>query len=851
MPEERHLGRLFLFVLVALLAAGCSRDAGDEPTVDSARLLTDGRREAVHWIVAGRQEAVSPELAVQLGYLERHRLGLGSPFRLIEFLLNDPRLNESARRRTAWALLARTLDGQGYQLDPTVLDLVGATGAEWMAGVGRYHLRLIENLISEAPDPRSGELAVRLAYALAAAEGSVSPAAPLVVAQTAALARDRELARRDAKRLVRAAQEEGSDPLDLLVDWRTDRAFEVEAPPLTPLPAESEREAIEFALRLVRTVERLGPRLVANGQTTRQMWSGSGSLLGPEAARVLAEVAEEFEAPPRTPVVAAVRAQGRDGGTGWLEEGEREAWDRFLTRARDEEGLAAEYALLLESVPDAAMAAGSVVLSAAVGMRTYAQEKIWFPGFGGPSARELEDGFGLAAVRFDPDVPAAWRPFYRGVLADALTELQRVLPSLNVRGLAFHFGSRRGGEATLALHDPLRRTIYLSPETGMGTLAHEVAHDLDWQVALRRFRVRGDYASDRVVRERGGPMAGALQRLSTATLRPPVPGDPASVIHAQRPAEVFARSVDWFVLVSLAREGRSNGYLTSAQDGLLTGYGTVRPPDIGGDAGQALVAILDEIAPVYPETRDWFLRSYGPNRTPTAYDLVRRILETELEGEGLALEWVAEGAEEVGAEVPHAPPLGIAGAVRERFRTLTAVRGAALAMTDARWCRTPGESYDSGLALARRRLVARAAEARGRGVAIHYAGLLAGHEGREWISGSFFRGEDADTGLDSLSIAFLDEMAAEVRRLGEVRVEGRAGEWPGLAAPGYLASLTGIGRGGASTCSALLLGGAERSYAGDVGAPDHFVQLDLKASREPVLQDPVGQVLQIDIVPDW
>ena len=65
-------------------------------------------------------------------------------------------------------------------------------------------------------------------------------------------------------------------------------------------------------------------------------------------------------------------------------------------------------------------------------------------------------------------------------------------------------------------------------------------------------------------------MQGLTSRASSATAengyRPP---------HDLRPAEVFARNFDWFVAVSLAREGRVNGYLTAVQDEVLTGYATV------------------------------------------------------------------------------------------------------------------------------------------------------------------------------------------------------------------------------------------------------------------------------------
>jgi hypothetical protein len=787
MSALRLFARLLL-LLPPLAVAACGSGApGAEEEVDPARLRALGRRDAAHWIAAGRQAGeVSSDAVLPLGYLERLRLGLGSPFRLIDLALHDPRLSEPVRVRTARALLARTLDRQLYQIDPAVLDLVGLAGSEWVAGVGRYHLRLIDDAISESPDPRAGELAVRLAYTLAAAEGSVDAGAPALVAQAAALIRDRELARADARRLLRAAQEAGKDPVALVASWRSERRFEVEQPPLTPLGSEAEREAIEFSLRLARAVQALSPRLAAGAGGARASRPGSASLLGPGAARALAEAATTLGGPPRTPVAVAVEAQRPELRVPWLTPEERSAWRRFLERSRDEEGLVAEYALLLDQVGDAATAAGEAVLGAAVGMRTYAQERIWFPGYGGPTTRELEDRFGLAAVRFDDDVPAAWRPFYRGVLAEALGELQRVLPSLNVRGLTFHLGASRGGAATLALHDPNRRTIFLAPETGMGTRAHEVAHDLDWQVALRRFRVRGDYASDRAVRERGDRLAGSIRRLTSELLRPPIPGDPTPVVHAQRPAEVFARSVDWFVLVSLAREGRSNGYLTSAQDAMLTGYGTVRPPELSGTAGQALVTILDEIAPLYPATRDWFLQSYGPNRALTPYDLVRRIVEAREEVAARAgmvdetgVELALKGA---AAELVAGP--GIAGVVADRFRTLEEARSAALAAVDAWVCRAPTTvAYDPRLGVARRQLIARATEARARGLSLNYAAAIAGTHGRDWMARQFYGPPWPTTEVEPLLADFLGTLALEVERLGEVRVDRFAGAlaWPAFS----------------------------------------------------------------------
>jgi len=759
MKAVRTRASLAIFA-VALLAVGCGKE-GDGVQVDAGRVVARGRAYAQELIARERgAEPLSAGDVVALGYLERLRLGLGSPFRLIDQALNDPRLDDATRRSTAQALLARTLDGQAYNVDPAALDRVGVIPYRARPGTGRYHLELIESAITEARDPRAGELAVRLAYALAAAEAGAGRRGTELAAQVAALIRDREIARADADRLLREAAATGRDPVDLVPVWRATRRFDVERPILAPLPLAAEREALELAPRLAQAIREAGPRVAATNATPR---ASDMPLLGPDAAHRLVEVADSLDMPPQAPIVVALGiherellAQARDGA-------ERAARERFARRATNEERLAAEHALLAAG----GTAGGTVaraVLSAAVGMRPFAQERVWFPGFGGPSTRELEDRFGLAAVTFD-DVPPAWRPYYRRMLADALTDLQRVLPSLDLRGLSVHFGKSSTKAATLAVHDPRRRTIYLPPATGAGTIAHEVAHDLDWQVALRRFRVRGDYGSDRATRTGADRLAESLRKLTTATLLPPMPGDSVAPIHAQRPAEVFARSLDWFVVVALAAEGRMNGYLSSVQDDLLTGYGTVLPPDVTGTAGLALVRILDEIAPVYPTTRENFLRGYGPFRSLKPYDLVRQVVEAELPEDHTTLHPII-----VAAEGDRTPQMTAAGAIQEAFAALERARDGALAAIDAWICALPAAAYDRGLDIARRRLVAQATAARARGIALRFAEEIAGPEGRRWLARRLHGAPTRPAAADDAVSELLLELEERARKAGNIPI---------------------------------------------------------------------------------
>ncbi|HEX7051865.1 MAG TPA: hypothetical protein VF188_16785, partial [Longimicrobiales bacterium] len=757
---------LLLIVSLCAAAVGCG-PRGSGPGPDIGRAVARGRAAAAGWVEQGREAAgTTAEATIALGYLERLRLGLGSPFRLIDFALHDPRLEASTRRRLGWALLARTLDGEAYRIDAAALDRIGLAGVGARPGVGRYHLELIEGAVSESRDPRGGELAVRLAYALAAAAGDVRREAVTLAAQAAALIVDRELARADAMRLIRVAEATDADPLRLLSTWRAERRFQVGQPPLAPMPLDVEREAMQLAPRLAMAINALAPRLGGGAAAATEAAPTTAPLPGPAAARHMAALADSLNAPPQTAITVAVDVHRYEllDGPG-LTDAERGALERFIERARNEERFAAEYALLgARGTRSAAGTLARIALMAAVGLRPFAQEPVWFPGFGGPSTRELEDRFGLAFVRFDRDVPAAWRPFYRRVLVDALADLQRVLPALDLRGLGIHFGESRSKAATLAIHDPRRRTIYLPPATGAGTIAHEVAHDLDWQVALRRYRVRGDYGSDRATRAGldRDRLAISVRRLSTARLLPPIPGDPAPVAHDRRPAEVFARSIDWFVAVSLARNGRINGYLSSVQDELLTGYGTVTPPDITGEAGRALVSILDEVAPLYPETREWFLRSYGPERAPTAYDLVRRIVEADLSA---APRTVHGTGEDEPAEA--AVELSVMSRAAARFDALAAARDRALAAIDDWVCATPGTAYDARVEIARRRLVARVTTARGRGLALRIAEHIAGADGRAWLARKLYGAPWPAADVDSATAALLTELADRVAALDE------------------------------------------------------------------------------------
>ena len=621
--------RVVLVVLAALAVAlvtelmqGARTRAGVTAELRRARDWSDS-------LVAATRERTDPaEItavdAIALGYLERLRLGLGSPFRLADFALHDPRFDDSTRRRVARAIVARTLAGDGYATDAAVLDYVGTTTHGVVPGTGRRHLALIEAALAGDAHPRGGELAIRLAYALAVAEGSAGRFATVLASRTAALARDRALAMRDARALIAAAKADRSDPLLLLPAWRAARRFEVERPTMAPIPAVEEERAVREAIALLPAL-----RDIADVGADAHIGTAMAPVLGPGAARRLGDLLSVAHAPPQSPVIVAVDGYRESLTTGAGRAPSRRARARFAARARAEDSLAAERALAAWGGAYANGAEPSLaVLAAAVSLRAYAQEEVWFPGSPAPTADELRSRLGLRAVTFDDDIPPAWREYAARMLVSAVADLHRVFPALGVQGLTVRFRARPAA-GSLALHNPTTRTVDLPLMTSAGTIAHELAHDLDWQAARASDGRAGDYRTDRAVRERREGIAATVRALSATTLVPPM-RDRREESAARRPAEVFARSADWYVAAVLASEGRSNGYLTSVQDEVIAGYTAVMPPDAAGDRAAALVSLLGGMTWLPPAARGEFLARWGPSRTPTTLDIARRALDAPL-----------------------------------------------------------------------------------------------------------------------------------------------------------------------------------------------------------------------------
>jgi hypothetical protein len=571
--------------------------------------------------------------ALALGYLERQRLGMGSPFRLAEFALRDPRLDSTARRHVAAALIARAFAGRGYTIHPLVLAAIdlraGQDSLPLQVERGARHLALIETAVAGHRDPRVGELAARLAYTIAAAERTVDRNALAVAAPVAALLRDRRASMLDARELMRSARRRRIDPLSALAAWRRERRLTVERP-----AAEVMSEALEFEAMARVPALLAAIRAIAIDDTVATHWAhrpaparGAPVLGGVVAKRLAAGVLRY--APPQAAIVTAVRHHGPTLVTA-AQDARGEALRRELVeRAVNEESFVAELARVSAWEGDDAPVA-RLAVAAAAALRPYAQEAPWFSGDPAPSEDELRREFGVASVRFDAGVPSRWQPFYRRMLADGLRDLRRILPALRLDGTRIRFRNAALGGATLAMHDPASRTIHLPIATSAGAIAHEVAHDLDWQMGRERYGRRGSYGTDVVVREQTGRLATSLRGLTSARLIPPAGANGTRPPDDVRPAEVFARTLDWFVSIALAREGRMNGYLSAVQDEVLAGHVAVLPRDVGGWSAEALAGVLEEMTLVGAPLREWLLAQWGPGRVRRPYTLTREIVAAPL-----------------------------------------------------------------------------------------------------------------------------------------------------------------------------------------------------------------------------
>lgn len=548
------------------------------------------------------------ELAIALGYLERLRLGVGSPFRLADEATHDSRLDDAMRSRVTWALLARLRRGDAYAIDAAVLDGVGPWSRDGHGATGAAHLALIDRAIRSASDPRAGELAVRLAYLIESGKGSVSSSAVTIATEVAAQLRDRESAVADARDLLADASDAHADVMQLLATRRAEHRFRVEQPPLAPLPAKLQLEAMNAVPSLVAAIDTLDRSTLLSADSP-----AAAPVLGDRFAGRLAVLAQQR--PPVAQVAVTLRSQLHAGFA-----------------AANEESLIAGFTAASRAPDSLRRSSALAMLATTVSLRSLAQAAPWFPGDGGPTASDLAAQYGIAGVSFARAIPVAWQPYYLGQLQAALGDLQAVYPLFAPNGLHVRFGVDALPDSALAMHDPRTRTIQLSISTSGGTLAHELSHDMDFQASKRLFAEGGGYSTDRSMSEKRGALASSIRGLAEARLlRPAAPGATPA---ADRPAELFARGSDWFVASTLAQRGLMNGYLSAIEDEMLPGYAAGLPTAIGNSGAQALTSAIGAMTYLPDSLSAAFESQWSDPQVIDPVLLVRRALQTPVSWRG-------------------------------------------------------------------------------------------------------------------------------------------------------------------------------------------------------------------------
>jgi hypothetical protein len=419
--------------------------------------------------------------------------------------------------------------------------------------------------------------------------------------EVAALVRDRMLATEDLGDLLASTAISNDNVLSALLERRATRSFRVEQPSMTPLTAALRTEAMDAVPELVArldTLDRAGVPTVD---------AASAPVLGRHFAERLAEIGA------RRPAIAQIVVTLR-------------GHPRASLAATNEETLVARSALA--STDSLERANALAVLAGAVALRPYNQEIPWFVGSRAPDFADLSAEFGLGSVTFARSVPNEWRPYYLRELRDGLRDMQEVFPALSVVGLNVAFGAGGLPDSALAMHDPRSRTLQLTVNTSSGTLAHELAHDLDWQTSRRMFARAGGYSTDRAMREQRGALASSVRALAEARSTHAVPGSGSSASIPDRPAEIFARGVDWFVASSLALRGRTNGFLSAVQDASLPGYAAGSPTAVGTAAAGSLISAIDQMTYMSDSIQAGFERTWSDASSIDPVLMVRRVLST-------------------------------------------------------------------------------------------------------------------------------------------------------------------------------------------------------------------------------
>ena len=555
--EQRAIRRgLLALSLACVLALTATLALAERRTQRTTERLEDAAEQLDSlWVGDASGLDETRRGAIAWGYAERLRLGLESPFRLIETAAGDVRLTPQERRTVSWALLAHVLRGESHQIDPAVFDAVGPS-ENGRPAVGEQHLDVITDAIVHAENPRAGELAVRFAYTLAHTERIVDAAAPMLATEVAALIADREIARREGIDIVRSAK---IDPVEEIRRRRARRGFYVERPVLLAPERDIERDAVAMAPALLAQIRAMRPADIMRDTATAQGEQRLAEELRAGAVYLPPTSSVAVTAQRYLPVLRRVPGLDLDAV--------RTAWNS--------EALVAA-AFVEKPSREARRAIGRMLVAAGVAARSVAQDAVVFAVDTTVTPGALASTLGMSSVAFDRDVPVTWRPFLLHSLEQGVRDLRRILPTFDLRDVNVRFRMTAPADSALAMHDPRSRTLHLPATTAGGTLLHELAHELDRQSAvdagLPGYRSDAEARAEARKSSRSGGNSAERVAASLRALAEETTGLPRASKASERPAEIFATRVDWFVTQSLARQGILNGYLSGVQDEQITGH---------------------------------------------------------------------------------------------------------------------------------------------------------------------------------------------------------------------------------------------------------------------------------------
>jgi hypothetical protein len=253
------------------------------------------------------------------------------------------------------------------------------------------------------------------------------------------------------------------------------------------------------------------------------------------------------------------------------------------------------------------------------------------------------------------------------------------------------------------------------------------------------------YSTDRAMEDRHGALAESVRGLAEArVIRGLGGGGPSAPSHNDRPAELFARSVDWFVSSTLAAQGRSNGFLTAVQDPMLPGYAAGAPAIVGTAGAESLLGALAQMTFIPDSARDAFESQWSDPAVIDPTLLVRRVLDTPV---SWRIVWQQLGRS------PN-----------------TQANASMLGPASTALCPT-GKSPE---AAARDRLLSLAIDARARGAAIRRARYYPSSMRGEWARGVLatppWRTDVGESVIDALRASVVNELSGAAWAQGVVPV---------------------------------------------------------------------------------